>query len=89
METISKAHSNKVLDNFMKEFFDFETLLAAGFFTKDMRDDYNAQADRVCKYFGFKTLYEYGAMEARAHVSYQGKRPDGTPFVEEIRNIYL
>lgn len=56
----TEEEKDEVLERFMKEFFDFNGLCKAGFFTKEMKGDYNAQAERVCKFFGFKTVYEYG-----------------------------
>jgi len=79
---------DQVLTNFMEEFFPFDALQKAGFFTKEMKGDYKAQADRVCKFFGFKTVYEYGAMEAKCHLSFAGERPKDEPFITEIENIY-
>jgi hypothetical protein len=56
----SEKEKDEVLKRFMKEFFHFPSLCKAGFFTKEMKGDYKAQAERVCKRFGFKTVYEYG-----------------------------
>lgn len=54
-----------------------------------MKGDYKAQAKRVCDFFGYKTVYEYGAKEFRVHISYaDGKRPKGEPFVTVIPSIY-
>ena len=79
----------KLLKNFMKEFFPFTELQKVGLFTKEMKNDYKAQADKVCQYFGYKTVYEYGATEIRAHLSYvKGKRPKDDPFVTVIKSIY-
>jgi len=80
---------DKVLERFMKEFFHYPTLLKAGFFTKEMKGDYEAQAKRVCEFFGYETVYEYGAHEVRCHISYgYDKRPDNEPFVTVIPSIY-
>lgn len=43
-----------VLKRFVKEQFPFSDLLKAGFFTKEMKGDYKAQAKRICDYFGYK-----------------------------------
>lgn len=72
----------------MEEFFHFPSLLKCGFFTKEMRNDYDAQADRVCHFFGFETVYEYGKDEFRAHLSFTGERPKGEPFITVIPSIY-
>jgi len=53
-----------------------------------MKGDYEAQAKRVCDFFGFKTVYEYGAEEIRCHISYGGKRPPDEPFITVIPSIY-
>lgn len=81
---------DRVLERFMKEFFHYPTLRKAGFFTKEMRGDYKAQAKRVCDHFGYKTVYEYGAKEIRCYLSYgnEKERPDGEGFVTVIPSIY-
>jgi hypothetical protein len=80
---------DEVLERFMKEFFPYAYWRKVGFFTKEMRGDYKAQAKRVCDFFGYKTVYEYGANEVRCHLSYaDGKRPEGEPFVTVIPSIY-
>lgn len=78
-----------VLKRFMIEFFPFSELRKAGFFTKEMRGDYYAQAERICHFFGLKSVYEYGAIEVRCHISYVGQRPDDDrEFITEIKSIY-
>lgn len=86
----TEKEKDKVLERFMKEFFPFTELRKAGFFTKEMKNDYKAQAERVCKFFGYKTVYEYGAAEVEGvHLSYEaGKRPSNEPFAFKIRSIY-
>ena len=74
-----------LLPNFMQEFFPFGPLLKAGFFTKEMKGDYEAQAARVCQFFGYKTVYEHGAEEVSCHLS--KVKPEG-PFVTVIPSIY-
>ena len=54
----------------MKEFFPFTEFKKMGFFTKEMKGDYEAQAEKVCKFFGYKTVFEYGAKEIRCHLTY-------------------
>jgi hypothetical protein len=93
-----REEKEELLKNFMQEFFDFEGLKNIGFFTKEMEEDYEAQADRVCKFFGLKTIYEYGLMEATCHISHEeGHQTKGVndkgklevkPFIERITNIY-
>jgi hypothetical protein len=77
---------DEVLERFMKEFFHFPTLRKAGFFTKEMKGDYKAQAERVCQYFGYKTVFEYGSKEVRCHLSKGGKRTE--KFITIMKNIY-
>lgn len=79
--------STELLEKFMKEFFDFDDLQKSGFFTKEMKNDYQAQAKRVCDYFGYKTVYEYGSKEIRCHIS-EVKPKEDTPFITVIPNIY-
>lgn len=69
---------DKVLERFMKEFFDFKALCKVGFFTKDMKHDYKAQAERVCKRFGFESVYEYGLTAKHVNLG----------FWNEMKSIY-
>ena len=78
-----------VLKRFMIEFFPFTELRKAGFFTKEMNGDYYAQAKRVCDFFGYKSVFEYGAKEIRCHLSYPGERPENDKeFITVIPSIY-
>ena len=80
-----------VLKRFMIEFFPFTELRKAGFFTKEMKGDYYAQAKRVCDFFGYKSVFEYGAgaEEIRCHLSYAGERPENDKeFITVISSIY-
>lgn len=76
----------KLLKAFMQEFFPYSEFKKIGFFTKEMRGDYEAQAKRVCEFFGFKTVYEYRAEETRCHISYID--PVGKPFITVLPSIY-
>ncbi len=67
--------TDETLENFMKEFFPFGEFKKIGFFTKEMKGDYKTQSEKVCKFFGYKTVYEYGAKEVRCHLSYSNDRP--------------
>lgn len=91
--------SDQLLENFLNEFFDFYTLRKVGFFPKDMKKtDIHGQAERICKFFEYKTVYEYGANKIIAHISYaDGHRPQHVdergelqqePFLTEIGGIY-
>jgi hypothetical protein len=88
MQELTQKEEDAVLKRFMLEHFPFTPLRKSGFFTKEMRGDYAAQAKRVCDHFGYKTVYEYGAEEIRCHVTYAGKRPLDEPFVTVIPSIY-
>jgi len=84
---LSEEEKSGVLKRFMQEFFPFKPLLNAGFFTKEMKGDYPAQAKRVCDFFGYETVFEYGAKEIRCHVSRVKPEPN-EPFVTTIQSIY-
>lgn len=87
---MSEQEKDKVLERFMKEFFPYGMMKKIGFFTKEMKGDYKAQAERVCSFFGYKTVYEYGAIEVRAHLTYgeDHHRPFNEGFVTVIPSIY-
>lgn len=79
----------------MKEFFPFKELKDAGFFTKEMKGDYEAQAKRITTWFGYKTVYEYGSEEIRCHISNgsplsinEKGELEEEPFITVIPNIY-
>ena len=71
----------------MQEFFAFDQFKEIGFFKEEMRNDYQAQADKVCHFFGYKTVFEYGAKPSQCHISYipesqlhpEDKTPGGRP----------
>ncbi len=93
-----KAKKDKVLENFMKEFFPYGEFKKFGFFSKEMKGNYEMQAEKVCKFFGYKTVYEYGAEEIRCHITYgKDDRPlivnnygelQEEPFITVIPSIY-
>lgn len=83
------SEKDRTLKNFMQEFFDFNELVKNGFFKKEMKSNYKAQAERVCLFFGYETVYEYRAKEIRCHISYaEGHRPKDEPFVTVMPSIY-
>lgn len=88
MDEPTQKEKDAVLKRFVQEHFPFTPLRKAGFFTSEMRGDYKAQAARVCQWFGYKSVYEYGAEEIRCHVTVAGKRPDDMPFITVIPSIY-
>jgi len=80
--------TEETLKNFMLEMFDFDSLKKAGIYSKEIkRKDYQAQADIVCHYFGYKTVFEYGAKEVRCHLSVSNPEPKDN-FVTVFPNIY-
>lgn len=79
---------DKLLEKFMKEFFPFKELVKLGFFTKEMKGNYKAQSEKVCTFFGYKTVYEYGTNEFSYHASYVDKNKEDKPFIEVVNNIY-
>ncbi|MCE7039213.1 hypothetical protein [Dyadobacter sp. CY312] len=76
-----------VLKRFMIEHFPFTALRKSGFFKAEMKGDYEAQAARVCQFFGYETVYEYGAIEISCHLSKVKPAPDD-PFVTVLPSIY-
>lgn len=79
----------ELLKRFMKEFFPWAVLKKAGLFTPEMKGNYYAQAVRVCKWMGLKSIYEYGSKEMRCHLTYvEGKRPEGEGFITLTKSIY-
>lgn len=86
---MNKYEDKKLLKGFMQEFFPYQEFKKAGIFTKEMRGDYDAQANRICEYLGLKTIYEYRSTELTAHLSYaDGHRPAGEGFVTVLPSIY-
>ena len=86
---LSTGGKEELLKNFIEEFFDYNGLQKVGFWKGISKTDYKAQAERICKYFGLKTIYEYGAEPTKAHLTYvKGHRPKDEPFVTEFPSIY-
>lgn len=94
---IVKDEKEQLLEDFMKEFFPYSEFKKAGIFSKEMRNDYQAQSKRICDMLGLKTIYEYNSKEIRCHLTYAGERPmhinsDGElksdPFVTVVKSIY-
>ena len=59
-----------VLKRWMQEFFPYSEFKKVGLFTKEMRGDYKAQAEMICRKLGIKSIYEYGKDEIRCHITY-------------------
>jgi len=87
---MEKTKDLELLKNFLSEHFDFDDLKKFGLFDKNIkRKDYQKQADRICMFFGFETIYEYGFNEVKAHITYaDGFRPEKEPFVTIIKPWY-
>lgn len=84
----TEDEKKEILKRFMQEFFSpFQGYVEIGFFTQEMKDDYEAQAAKVCQYFGYDSVYEYGAETIVCHISYANRKPN-KPFVTEIKSIY-
>ena len=77
----------ELLKNFLLEHFDYDELKKVGFYDKTIkRKDYQKQADRICKFFGYESVYQYGFKTTYAHISYaEGHRPEGEPFLTEFK----
>lgn len=93
------SEDDQLLKDFLNDHIDFYTLRKVGFFPKEMKKtDIHGQAERICKFFKYKTVYEYGAKVIHAHISYaDGHRPswvneqgeyEQAPFVEKFGGIY-
>ena len=67
--------NEELLKNFMLENFDFEGLVDYGLFEGIEKYDFNAQADKICKLFGYSSIYEYGAREISVHLTFFEGRP--------------
>lgn len=67
---ITEKQKAETLKNFMLEHFDFDGLRNAGVFKGIKKKDYQAQADRICHIFGYKTVFEYGTEDIRCHITY-------------------
>lgn len=89
------SNDDRILKEFLDNHFDFYTLRKVGFFPKKMKKtDIHGQAERICKFFSYDTVYEYGARAIYGHISYvDGHRPmhvneegvlKSAPFVEKF-----
>ncbi len=67
---LSDKQKHDLLKKFMKEHFSFTPLRKVGFFTKEMKNDYEAQAKKICEFFGLESVYEYGSEDIRCHINY-------------------
>ncbi len=83
---ITLERKKELLESFLKEFFDFNSLCKAGLFTKEIKKDYNKQAEILCRFLGLESIYEYGAKEIRCHIT--EVKPNNNPFITVIPSIY-
>ena len=71
---------------FLLEQFDYDELKKVGFFKDIKRKEYQKQIDKICYFFGYKTIFEFGWKTTYAHISYaDDKRPEGEPFLTEVK----
>lgn len=85
-----KTYQYKDLDllkKFMDEQFDLKELVKIGLIDKNIEGNYPLMANRICEYFGYESIYQYGAETITAHISYTG-RVKNPPMIETFKNIY-
>ena len=74
---LTQEEKDRTLKNFMEEWFYFDGLVSIGFFQEEMRGDYKAQADKLCNFFGYESIFEYNTKQISVHLSIDGERPKG------------
>ncbi len=67
----------------MNEFFPFKEFLKIGIFTKEMKGNYELQAQKICDFLGIESVYEYG------HISFNCHIEPSKEFVTKIESIYV
>lgn len=77
----------KALKSFMQANFCFSSLKKAGLFKNVKFNDYEEQAKRLCRMFGYESIYEYGKHEIRCHISYAHDRPIWVDEKGELKTI--
>lgn len=83
---LSAGDKLELLKNFLTEHFDFKELKKAGFYKDINKTEYEKQAKRICDFFGYETVYEFGFNTTYAHITYaDGHRPEGEPFLTEFK----
>jgi hypothetical protein len=71
MKKPPESDKDRILKEFMLENFSYDWLREIKFFDKTTkRKDYKKQAELLCKFFGYKTIFEYGTREIRAHLTF-------------------
>lgn len=87
LDRITEKEKKAILRRFMKEMFPIKELFKVGFFTPEMKGDYQAMADRICGRLGYETVFEYRAQAVSAHLT-MVDRPKDEPFVTVFTGIY-
>ena len=94
---MNDLEKKELTKKFMIEMFPIKELFKIGFFKKEIKGDYEAMAKRVCEFFGYESVFEYGSKNIRCHITYAGDRPKYVnpqgelieePFITEIKSIY-
>src|SRR5690606_23260120 len=80
-------NNDTVLKNFLEEQFCFDSLKEAGLFKGLKRTDYKEQAERVCNFFGYESVYEYGSKGFRCHITFAD--PDDPTGLSTSRPIHV
>lgn len=82
-----------LLKSFIDEHIPVDELVEIGFLQKEWIGDYRKISDRICQWFGYETIYEYGAKEVHCHLTIGDEdnlivtdRTD--PFVTTIKSVY-
>lgn len=83
-DKLTPACKEELLKAFMLEQFYFEGLEEVGLFKGVAPDDYEKQADIICRFMGLDSIYEYGAATVSALVL----NGDGKPEFSVSENIY-
>ncbi len=81
--------TDKYLKTYMKEKFSFRDLKKVGLFGNDIKStDYEKQAERICKFLGLKSIYDYSSIGAgcRYHLTDGGR--SSLSFADTKRNTF-
>ena len=80
------SEKDRILKEFMEEHFDFASLKKAGFYGKEIKKrDFKAQAERICRFFEYKSVFEYNSQEISMHLTYAD--PDCPAGVNTVRPL--
>lgn len=67
---IEPRTKDEILKSFMQENFPYDEFKKIWLFKGIKRHDYAAQAAKVCWYFGYESVYEYGARAIHCHITF-------------------